>query len=261
MKKVQKEKVSHETTVLTKGEQPPSYIKQKATLEQVLLAGTVVKKTGSDVLPNIYDMCVDIETLGTKNNSVVLSIAVIFFDRTAILKNPELSVTSDKLQHRSNIDYLDSFHTPVSMLDCLAAGCVIDKGTAEWWKKQKDRVLLVDSMACVEPLQVTMTRLKAFLSTHAYESIWAKSPSFDISILNSLADSCGIDLAIDFRKERDVRTEMQDYPQFDVREISKHLHVTDSLGHEIGLHNPVYDSIIQLHSMQEVYAAKFTLGS
>jgi hypothetical protein len=202
----------------------------------------------------INDVCVDIETLGIKNNSVVLSIAVIGFDRSAVAKDLNLSILHDT-QTRSLLSYYHCFHVPVSMLDCLAAGCQIDKGTAEFWRKQKDRRQLVTSMACEEPLVTTMLHLKDFLN-FGYESIWAKSPSFDIAILRSLAESVGVDLCIDFRKERDIRTETHDYPQFDVREVSKRMVITDGDGEELSLHNPVWDAIVQLQAVQEVYAAK-----
>lgn len=204
--------------------------------------------------PCIMDAMVDIETLGIKNNSVVLSIAVIIFDRLDAAKYIGHSLTTGE-QCRSLTNYTHSFHTPVSMLDCLASGSIIDKGTAEWWKGKKDRSQLVDSMACTESLATTMMRLKEFLE-YGYGSIWAKSPSFDISILRSLSSSVGIDLGIDFRKERDVRTEIQDYPQFDVRQVSKGMTIYNKHGAEIGLHDPVYDAIIQLQAVQEVYAAK-----
>jgi len=208
------------------------------------------------IVPNSKEVMIDIETLGVEGDSVVLSIAAITFDRTDVLRHPGLSILVETQTITVN-EYISSFHSPVSLLDCLAAGCQINKPTAEWWKKQKDRTQLVESMAYTESLHTTMTRLKTYLET-GYDLIWAKSPTFDLTILRSLAKSVGVDLGIDFRKERDVRTEIQDYPQFDVREISKYLTVHNSLGTGISLHNPVYDSVIQIQAIQEVYAAKFT---
>lgn len=243
--------------VTVKREDEPGFNPEKGKLFPGKFLAKAENKDTADVGPGetfIWDVCVDIETLGVKNNSVVLSIAVLGFDRSAVAKDPNLSILHDT-QTRSLLSYYRCFHVPVSTLDCLAAGCQIDKGTAEFWKRQKDRSQLVASMACEETLVTTMLHLKDFLA-HGYESIWAKSPTFDIAILRSLSESVGVDLGIDFRKERDVRTETHDYPQFDVREVSKHMTIYSPEQEELSLHNPVWDAIVQLQAVQEVYAAK-----
>jgi hypothetical protein len=206
-------------------------------------------------IPVVTDIMIDLETLGVKPNCPVLAISAITFNRAAIKQQPNLSVLAGP-QERTVKDYISYFNSLVSLLDCLAVGCEIEKNTANFWKKQPDRSILVSSMAHKENLAQTLVRLKDFLQ-QPHESTWAKSPRFDISIINSLAEACDVKLDIDFRKEDDVRTEIRDYPQFDVREISKNLTVLDAEGNKLGLHNPDYDCIVQIQAIQEVYAAKF----
>lgn len=211
----------------------------------------------SAVLPTaqveIKDIMVDIETLGSKAGCPVLAISAIRFNRAA-LAGTEIDLTQSLTLNEN--DYISSFHSPVSLLDCLAVGCTISAGTAQWWKKQSDRQILIDSMACTEPLSDTLIRLKGFIEG-GYKSIWAKSPTFDLEILKWLAEQVDVDLGIDFRQQDDVRTETRDYPNQDVRALAKRCTVYDAKGNKVGAHNPVCDSVMQIRMVQEVYAQKF----
>ncbi len=201
------------------------------------------------------DVMIDIETLGVGQDSAVLSIAAVQFNRTDIYDCPNLSITEEQ-QGRDTEKYPSKFYKPISLLNCLALGCVIDPSTAKFWECQENKEQLGNSLVCNDSVYTVLSQLKTYLDGHCYQNIWAKSPTFDISILRSLGQRVGVDLGIDFRKERDVRTEISDYPRFDVREISKQLKVVDSHNTMLGLHHPLYDCIIQIQAIQEVYALK-----
>jgi hypothetical protein len=206
--------------------------------------------------PNI-DLMVDVETLGVNEGCPILSIAAIAFNRADILQHPMSSITKGK-QVRSTVSYYDTFTSTVSLLDCLASGCTIEAGTANWWLKQKDKSQLVQAMAFEESIEDTLMKFKAFINKHDYGSIWAKSPTFDFKLLRALAKIKNIDIGINFRKEADVRTEIIDYPQFDVVKLSESVTIQDSLGNPLRPHDPVYDCIIQIQAITEVYAHKFS---
>ena len=203
----------------------------------------------------IWDVMIDLETLGTSPNSVVLSIVAVRFDRTTIYANPGLSIHNGK-QIRGGADPISILSIPVSMLECLAIGRVIDSRTAEFWKAVEDKSPLVESAACTDTLTFSLQQLRTFLNL-GYQSIWAKSPTFDITILRSLSADVGVELAIDFRKEADVRTEILDYPQYDMPEVAKSFFVMDeNTDKPLGKHNPICDCLIQIQAISEVYRAK-----
>lgn len=64
------------------------------------------------------DVMVDIETLGTKAGSVILSIGAVAFDRVT----GEISPTQ--------------FHVPISIASSVRLGATIDADTIRWWRDQ-----------------------------------------------------------------------------------------------------------------------------
>ena len=192
---------------------------------------------------------IDLETLGIGSDCVVLSIAAYKFCRKEIIEKSYDHVTIVAKD-------ADTFYCTVSLLECLSVGRVIDASTAKFWMRQGDRSQLTQSLECNDSLKHTMAKLKTFLDGANYDEIWAKSPTFDISILKSLSKDCNVDLGIDFRLERDVRTEIADYPQFDVRELSKETTIQDSNNVKLKAHHPVYDCVIQAFALQLAYNQK-----
>lgn len=222
------------------------------------VTGTVVTEREVDeetiLLPNyspVLDVMIDIETLGIHRNSVVLSICAVLFDRAAIANDDTLSITQSKqVRLPSTLDGM-IFSTAVSTLECLKLGCTIDPGTADFWLKQGDRTQLVESMKTTVSLKQTFLALNAFLDSNNPKAHWAKSPSFDMVILKSLAEKVGVQSSLDYRKEACVRTEVRDYPMFEPYEIQKVFNVPNHKSHD-----PLYDCLLQIQSVQEVYAVK-----
>jgi exodeoxyribonuclease VIII len=231
-------------------------VADKLSEEEIRTKNIEAEQRPVQALPIVQDIMLDLETLGVKDNCPILSIAAIVFNRAQILQDPSLSIESGS-QSRNNLHYIDTFRGTFSLLDSIASGCVIEQGTAAWWLKQADRTQLVEAMSYLKPIEDTLIKFKAFLSLHDYGSIWAKSPTFDISLLRSFASIKSFDIGIHFRKEADVRTEVADYPQFDVVKLSKDVVINDSLGNPLRPHDPIYDCIIQIQAVQEVYAKKF----
>src|SRR5258706_14641873 len=134
-------------------------------------------------------LMIDLETLGTKSNSVVLSIAAIPFN----LETGEISNNPFKV----NID----------LNSCLAAGLEVDGNTVQWWLTQKTEVM---ALMFDNPLHIA----SALISFNDYIEekfnippiVWGNSARFDLGLLENLYQRINILSKWKFRDERCYRT-------------------------------------------------------
>jgi hypothetical protein len=141
----------------------------------------------------------DIETLGTASNSVVVQIGCCMFDRLT----GEIPL-NDRLLININID------------SCLKKGLVVSGGTIEFWLKQEGRSFLDKPIA----ITVALEQLKSF---YQRQSMFGKNPiytwshaSFDIPIIESAFSACGIISPFKYFNCRDIRT-LTDIGHFDIK--------------------------------------------
>lgn len=128
---------------------------------------------------------VDIETLGTGPNAFITSIgAVEFFPGSC--------------QPRETRFYRFDPWTD-------QRGATVDGKTVEWRQKQceESKVDLRKPVSEYAVLDVALIGLKTFIGE---STVWANSPEFDLTILNSAARRLGLDPVSQFWKHRDVRT-------------------------------------------------------
>ncbi len=128
---------------------------------------------------------VDIETLGTKPGSVILSIGAVMFDDLGVLGGP--------MPFYRNIDVFSS----------LMAGLVIDPATVEWWREQSDAARGALSSE-KHSLGSVLGEFYQWLRPAAY--VWAKGPDFDLVLLDAAYAAAGIGRPWSYRNTRDVRT-------------------------------------------------------
>ena len=158
---------------------------------------------------------IDIETFGTKPNSVIVSIGAVGFN----LKTGEIG---------------SLFYTEISAEDCVKQGLEIDAATVEWWLKQSKEAQnsLVRSNTTKHKLKVGLLNLARYICNnyHPDASIWANSPSFDLVILKNAFEKVGLTAPWKHNKERDVRTLLSLIPEVK-KEISfkgiKHYAIDD----------------------------------
>ena len=115
----------------------------------------------------------DLETLGTKPGSVILSIGAVLFDP----KTGELG---------------EEFYTAVSSDSCVGYGLTVDQKTAAWWDKQSDeaRVALRAALDPEAPkLHEALAAFKQWVQEHSIEKnnrlIWGNGASFDVPLLDA----------------------------------------------------------------------------
>lgn len=161
---------------------------------EILCAGGTVtstfnelaEKLQSEVKP-MHDLMVDLETLGTGPESVIVSIGAAFF-------NPKTGEVGDKfygnIDLESSINYGD-----------------VDASTIKWWLQQS-----VDARKVFDgghDLKVVLEDLsKGICASSSVDEvrIWGNGSTFDNAILRNAYNTTGIDVPWKFWNDRDVRT-------------------------------------------------------
>src|SRR5262245_9291276 len=111
----------------------------------------------SNVMAHTPHVMVDIETLGTRPGSVVLSVAAVRFNARGTYAE---------------------FHRAINIFDSLMAGLTIDPATVSWWRQQSEQSRR--ALGFVDPLSGVLRDLTAFLATDRPLRMWAKGPDFDL---------------------------------------------------------------------------------
>jgi len=143
-------------------------------------------------------LMVDIETLGQARNSVILSVGAVVFD-------PYATDLEETLQNSSAPHTFTTFYKKVDTDSCEKLGMVIDEDTITWWSKQKSEIIeaaFTDDGR--ETIQDVLKELFVF-SRHCTR-FWAKSPEFDMLIIEFAAKQAGLGTPWTYHACRDVRT-------------------------------------------------------
>jgi hypothetical protein len=171
-----------------------------------------------------YDMMIDLETLGTSVNSVVLTIGAIKFERN----KPILPL--------SDIPEYLKFYKRIDIPSCEAIGLQKDKNTLEWWKKQS-REVYNEAFSEVDrkPIKNVLLELNSWFGTDV-NYVWSQGTDFDIGILRNIYEKLKMETPWKFYNVRDSRTVI------DLANI-KRFQSTD-------LHNSLSDSWRQIIDLQ-----------
>lgn len=136
----------------------------------------------------------DLETVGTRPTSAILSIGAVIFDPYTPVQS-----TTDLKEY--------SFYRTINLPSCYAAGLTYDQATLDWWATQSEdaqKALTLDNRPLTEVLQEFLV----WLSNHPFRitGYWANSPSFDRVILENALTAIAKRWPIPFWGENDVRT-------------------------------------------------------
>jgi hypothetical protein len=140
----------------------------------------------TDVSGSVFGhLMLDIETMGNKSNSAIVSIGAVEF-------NIETGKTGRE------------FYRNVSLKSSIDLGLNIDADTVMWWMNQGDdaRKSLTNEKAI--SINQALVDFKEFC-TKEYQ-IWGNSARFDLGLMQDAYNKANIDIPWDFRKERCVRT-------------------------------------------------------
>lgn len=134
------------------------------------------------------DVMIDLETLGTGTNALILSIGAQVFDLE------KQRCYSQRV-----------FHANIDPEDAQRHGQVIDASTVDWWMQQDGttRRLL---KAQRQGLITALTQFADWLSTFSPYLVWGNGSTFDISILEDAYNLLSFKVPWGFRDVRDMRT-------------------------------------------------------
>jgi exodeoxyribonuclease VIII len=171
---------------------------------------------------------IDLETLATSPDACIISIGVAIFNDSDVVDTKGWAI-APKHWHGK-----------------------IDPQTIAWWIKQSSDAKAASFEGTISDFTAAF-ELKTFLAQHDVREVWAKSPQFDVVILESwwkrLKDVG--DFPIHYRSPRDVRTiEAEAIRQGYTKDMwAEYNYVA---------HNPVDDAAVQA---RQVIAIQTLLGS
>lgn len=185
-------------------------------------------------MSRIQNFMVDVETIGTSPNCIVLSAAFCTFDM-------------------DGDSFKSLFECSFNLSDQIAKNRLIEPDTLVWWLREDSellRTLLRNSLQYQESLKDTLLNINAFFERNIDNKswyVWSKGAKFDLPILESLYNDFNVDFPWkNKRNERCART----YMSLDSNECIQNTHK----------HNPFEDCLVQIKSVQNIYKKYFING-
>ncbi len=167
-------------------------------------------------------LMIDLETLGTRSNSVFLSLAAVQFN---------LNTGFVGKVFRENIT-LDS---------SLQAGLTVDASTIKWWLEQRTEIM---KLMFVRPAHIhnVLVSFSDFIQENEIKFVWGNSARFDLGLLDNAYNKVGVELPWKFWNELDFRTMKNLFPQFIVDSADKNKE-----------HDPLYDCEKQIKILHSIW--------
>lgn len=139
---------------------------------------------------------VDLETLGTNHDSVILSIALVLFNL-----NGEIAISKE-------------IHFDIG--SCLEKGLKVSGSTIKWWLEQSEdaRFQITSPLKDRNSLELGLVEVENFihriLEQYAFPLdplyFWGNSASFDLGILKNAFNAVGRKVPWQYWEEMDMRT-------------------------------------------------------
>lgn len=163
---------------------------------------------------------IDLETMGTRPDSAIVSVGAVRFD-------PRLGQISKRTFYRE--------------LDWEEQGRKIDPDTQSWWIKQSNEAQL--ALYGIEELSDALVELADYLPKDA--KVWGNGPTFDITMLENAYMQHNISIPWRFWNIRDCRT-MKDLFEWERGGFGKNAaHVK---------HNALDDALAQAADINRMWA-------
>jgi len=138
------------------------------------------------------EVMIDIETLSTQSNAVILSIGALKFDRSGDLPaSPEV---------------MDSFYVRVARESCEMLGMHVDPETVQWWAGQNEEIRHEALENTSERLSIKDALLQLTSWIGRSQKIWGHGDDFDCVILSEAYRRCDMKVPWKFWDTRDTRT-------------------------------------------------------
>jgi hypothetical protein len=132
------------------------------------------------------DVMIDLETLGNKEDCVVVSIGVVVFD-------------IDKKT------ILDSYYSALNVDNQMKKGRTVVADTLQWWMKQADAAKKVFSEDAKDP-KLALQEIWAMLDKYRPLTVWGNGSGFDVNIVENMYDMYHEKLPWFYTNVNDFRT-------------------------------------------------------
>ena len=140
---------------------------------------------------------IDLETLGTKPNACITQIGAMFFE----------PVSGGKCRNDVGFEY------HVNIQSCFDHGLTMDGDTVSWWLTQDNaarEAFVLGQQKNPPSLPEALMALINWPLANGYAwngiNVWANSPDFDLTILQSAFIACGLEVPWRYNAKRDCRT-------------------------------------------------------
>lgn len=132
---------------------------------------------------------IDLETLSTRPNAVILIIAAVKF-------NP--------FGKHSELKGMDTFYRKIDITSCVRSGMHTDEDTRRWWSLQNPEI----RREAFEGERIDLYQaLREFIEWFGHcKYVWSHGATFDIVILNEAFRLCSLEAPWKFWNHRDTRT-------------------------------------------------------
>ena len=175
-----------------------------------------------------FDIMIDIETLSTETNALILTIAAVKFN-----------LENDKIE-------MDTFYYRIDRESCEKLGMHVDENTIKWWKSQKEDVKR-EAFEDKDRFGIKFVLLKLSEFVKNGNCFWSHSPNFDYVILESAYKKCNIQPPWKFWQLRDTRT-VYDLTNVNLKDFSK----------EKESHNALNDCFNQIKALKQSFEKLFS---
>ena len=155
-------------------------------MDKSLNSKTVPESLVASVMHSAFThLMLDIETMGNKSNSAIVSIGAVEFDIKTGKTGKE-------------------FYRNVSLKSSIDLGLNIDADTVMWWMNQSDDAR--KSLTNEKAISINEALLDFSNFCNKDYQIWGNSARFDLGLMQDAYNKAILPITWDFRKERCVRT-------------------------------------------------------
>lgn len=176
----------------------------------------MIEKKEQEIFEHIM---ADLETVGNKSNSAIVSIGAIKF-------NLDTGQTGEE------------FYRKIDLQSCLDVGLVVNASAIYWWMKQNE-VARYELAQGGQPLLEVLHDLDEWINSDGNKpQLWGNGARFDIGLLEDAYVACGYhEMPWDFHNELDLRTLAYFRPEIKKQVIAET---------KEPLHHPITDCKVQI---------------
>lgn len=188
---------------------------------------------------------VDIETLDVTFTSAVYQVSAVSFVPSAIANLSTCSEVEGLLLSDTN-NVFNQLIDPLSFLGNPKFS--VSESTIQFVRKH-NRKIFIQALQDGSDINLVLSNFVLWLKQVGPKHIWAKDPSFDICILRTAMQNCGIAAPAMFRDERSVRTAMA----YNQMKNQYRLYYNDT---NLVAHNALHDCLLQINDVMAFLAPR-----